>query len=41
MINQDYILLIFNCHKYRYKAEIQKKGGYKHYLKLYNFVIVS
>jgi len=26
MINQDYILLIFNCHKYRYKAEIQKKG---------------
>jgi len=26
MINQDYILLIFNCHKYRYKAEIQKNS---------------
>jgi len=26
MINQDYILLIFNCQIYRYKAEFQKTG---------------
>ena len=26
LIDQDYILLIFNCHKCRNKAEIQKKG---------------
>lgn len=24
LINQDYIMLIMNCNKYRYKAEIQK-----------------
>ena len=25
-MEQDYILLIFNCQKYRYKAEFQKTG---------------
>lgn len=27
-IQQDYILMILNCERYRYKAEYQKKRGY-------------
>ena len=29
MIKQDYILLILNCEKYKYKSEIQKNGWLK------------
>lgn len=30
MRTQDFILLIMNCEKYRYKAELQKSGWLKH-----------
>ena len=30
MITQDFILLIMNCEKYRYKAQMQKDGWLKH-----------
>ena len=29
MITNDYILLIMNCKKYKYKADIQKSGWLK------------
>jgi len=29
MINQDFILLIMNCQKYKWKSEVQKKGWLK------------